>query len=267
DGPRKHIRAAALAAALVPLASVMATPASAQTVCPSAGVLCGTVFNDLNNDGVQEAGEPGLPDVTVTICQLCNGTDDVTTTTGPDGTFAFNVSASDKFTVSAQVPTGTQPSPVASSPGLPSNVGVSGGGGLSSVPNIQAFGNSTDFGFHASSASNPGTGTPGYWKNHPNAWPANFSLTLGSQTFNEPQATAWLNNVGKDRTTAMFASLVPAILNVAIGNDGSCINATIAAAEQWLIANGGVGSGVTGGSAAWQVGDPIHNTLDAYNNG
>ena len=31
DGPLKHVRAAALAAALVPLASLVATPASAQT--------------------------------------------------------------------------------------------------------------------------------------------------------------------------------------------------------------------------------------------
>ena len=47
DGPLKHIRAAALAAALLPLASVLVTPASAQTVCASGGV-CGTVFNDTN---------------------------------------------------------------------------------------------------------------------------------------------------------------------------------------------------------------------------
>ena len=31
----------------------------------------------------------------------------------------------------------------------------------------QAF----DFGFHTPQASYPGTGTPGYWKNHPSAWP------------------------------------------------------------------------------------------------
>src|SRR6185503_5206454 len=42
QGPLKHVRAAALAAALLPLASVVATPASAQSVCPSAGV-CGIV--------------------------------------------------------------------------------------------------------------------------------------------------------------------------------------------------------------------------------
>ena len=37
-GPLKHIRAAALAAALLPLASVAAAPASAQDACPSGGI-------------------------------------------------------------------------------------------------------------------------------------------------------------------------------------------------------------------------------------
>ena len=51
DGPLKHIRAAAIAAALLPLASVAATPASAQNVCNSGGV-CGTVYTDTNNNGI-----------------------------------------------------------------------------------------------------------------------------------------------------------------------------------------------------------------------
>src|SRR5207248_7936054 len=52
-GPLKHIRAAALAAALLPLASVVVAPASAQTACPASGGVCGTVFNDVNHDGIQ----------------------------------------------------------------------------------------------------------------------------------------------------------------------------------------------------------------------
>ena len=55
DGPLKHIRAAALAAALLPLASVAATPASAQTLNPTpacfSGGTCGIVFNDTNGNG------------------------------------------------------------------------------------------------------------------------------------------------------------------------------------------------------------------------
>ena len=62
QGPLKHIRGAALAAALLPLASVAATPASAQALCPSGGV-CGIAFNDTNHNGIQDADEGGLENV------------------------------------------------------------------------------------------------------------------------------------------------------------------------------------------------------------
>src|SRR3984957_1890976 len=70
QGPLKHIRAAALAAALLPLASVAVAPASAQTGCPASGGICGVVFNDTNNNGIQDVGETGIADVAVTVCQL-----------------------------------------------------------------------------------------------------------------------------------------------------------------------------------------------------
>ena len=110
EGPLKHIKAAALAAALLPLASVAATPASAQTECPSAGV-CGIVFNDENNNGVQDVGETGIPDAIVVICQLCDGSDTLQDYTGPAGTFNFFPDLSVPTTVAVLIPTGTQASP------------------------------------------------------------------------------------------------------------------------------------------------------------
>ena len=115
-------------------------------------------------------------------------------------------------------------------------------------------------------ATNPGTGTPGYWKNHPDAWPVN-SITVGGVTYTKAQAIAWLGKVGKDKTTTMFTSLVPAMLNVMIGNDGSCVNAAIAAGNAWMATYGPVGSNVAASSYAWSVGEPMHQMLDAYNNG
>src|ERR1051325_6721487 len=88
DGPLKHVRVAALAAFLLPLASVAATPASAQSVCASGGV-CGTVFNDTNNNGVQDAGEPGIENVPVSVCQLCDGSDTRSGVTGVDGFYSI----------------------------------------------------------------------------------------------------------------------------------------------------------------------------------
>src|SRR6185295_13775800 len=106
DGPLKHIRAAALAAALVPLASVFAAPASAQATCPSGGA-CGTVFNDVNGNGIQDAGDTPLAGVEVTVVA---GADTFTLFTDNNG--FFNESFSDgPYTVSIVVPTGTQASP------------------------------------------------------------------------------------------------------------------------------------------------------------
>ncbi len=46
--------------------SVMVDPSSAQVAeCTTGGSITGTVFNDYNNNGVQDAGEPGIPGVEV----------------------------------------------------------------------------------------------------------------------------------------------------------------------------------------------------------
>src|SRR5256885_7065881 len=82
QGPLKHIRGAALAAALLPLASVAVAPASAQTVAQCSGGICGTVFYDANNNGIQDVGETGIESVKVFVCQICDGTDTVQVETG-----------------------------------------------------------------------------------------------------------------------------------------------------------------------------------------
>jgi hypothetical protein len=92
-------------------------------------------------------------------------------------------------------------------------------------------------------------------------------ITVGGVIYPKKDAIAWLGRVGKDKTTTMFSSLVPAMLNVMIGNDGTCVNATIADANAWMATYGPVGSGVPASSYAWSVGEPLHQTMDAYNNG
>jgi len=263
DGPLKHIRAAALAAALLPLASVLVTPASAQTVCGSGGV-CGTVFNDVNNNGIQDAGETGIEGVKVFVCQLCDGSDTVPLETGPGGLYSDIFLPSGPTTISVLIPTGTQASPPNVGDDTFDSDGVPDGGGFS-VAHTDANGMTTDFGFHTSAVQSPGTGTPGYWKNHSEAWPVN-SITVGGQTYTKAQAIAWLGKVGKDKSTTMFSSLVPAMLNILIGNDGSCVSGTIAAANTWMMAHP-VGSNVAASSPAWVVGEPLHITMDNYNNG
>jgi len=80
----------------------------------------------------------------------------------------------------------------------------------------------------------PGTGTPGYWKNHASAWPAlGDPITVGGVTYTKDAAIALLGNVGKNKLTTMFSSLVSAKLNVLIGNDPSCVAGAIDAADAW----------------------------------
>lgn len=113
------------------------------------------------------------------------------------------------------------------------------------------------------SGAGDGTGTIGYWKNHPEAWPTN-TVTIGNQTFTKNEAIAILKAAVKgDKTLSMSKQLIAAKLNVIDGNDSSCIDATIDAADQWMIAHGGVGSG----QRQWDNGDLLHDDLDSYNNG
>jgi len=149
------------------------------------------------------------------------------------------------------------------SDGIPNDVGES----VASVTLDEEEGSdsSTDFGFSAA-AQQPGTGTPGYWKNHPEAWPVE-NITIGGVSYTKAEAIAWLGYVGKDKTTTMFSSLVSAKLNGMIGNDASCVSSTISAADTWMYTYGPVGSNVHAASYAWKVGEPLHRHMDNYNNG
>ena len=70
--------------------------------------ISGTVFEDTNNDGVQDPGEDGIENVTVEL----SGTDDLgnpvtaSTTTNPDGTYTFPGLRPGDYTVTETQPTG-----------------------------------------------------------------------------------------------------------------------------------------------------------------
>ncbi len=112
----------------------------------------------------------------------------------------------------------------------------------------------------------PGTGTPGYWKNHPEAWPN--EITIGGITYSKVEAIAilWADK-NNDKTYTMFAALVAAKLNVLMGNPYGCVADTIDDADAWMALYGPVGIGVTADSDAWKEGEPLYEVLDDYNNG
>ncbi len=113
----------------------------------------------------------------------------------------------------------------------------------------------------------PGTGTPGYWKNHPDAWPVE-EITIGGVTFSKDEAIEFMQSpVKKDKTFNLFMHLVSAKLNLEIGNDGSCVSEDIDLADEWMADNGPVGSGVRANSSEWQEISDTFTSLDEYNNG
>jgi hypothetical protein len=111
----------------------------------------------------------------------------------------------------------------------------------------------------------PGTGTIGYWKNHPNEWPAGCDLTLPGSGSN-PQVFA-MNILGApvkgDKTVSLAKQLIAAKLNVCAGNDSSCVAQTISDATAWLNTYGPVFAQLK----SWNGGDVYQEILDDYNNG
>lgn len=219
-------------------------------------VIGDTVFLDLDRDGVQDPGEPGIGGVTVNLVDW-NGTVLATTTTDPTGYYEFGVEAG-TWKVVVVGPNFGAGGPLE---GLTSTMGAD--------DLVRSVVDANDFTYdfpYAPPAEAPGTGTLGYWKNHPEAWPVD-EITVGGVTYTKAEAIAILQTAGRgDKTYDMFHQLVPAILNVMVGNDSSCIAGTIAAADAWLTAHP-LGSGVKGRDWTTSGGSALHGTLDAYNNG
>lgn len=262
QGRLRHAAAAGLAATLLPLGAVAASVASPQN-CSSAGIVCGVVWFDANNNGVQDPTEEPIEGAVVTL-------GDAVTASNEFGYYEFTIGVG-THSVMVQIPPGTQASPAnAGNDDTVDSDGTSDGMGNSVAVVTRADGEvdkpHTDFGFWTPPVAQPGTGTPGYWKNHPEAWPVQ-SITVGGVVYTKAQAIQALQTSGKDRTLTMFSSLVPAMLNVLIGNDASCVSSTITAADEWMMANGPVGSNVHAASVAWKKGEPLHRLLDNYNNG
>jgi uncharacterized protein (DUF2141 family) len=217
------------------------------------------VWNDANANGLQDSGEAGLSGVTV---QLLDSTGAVvaTTTTNSSGNYTFNNLVAGTYVV--KIVTSTLPAsfePTYDLDGL-------------STPNqatviLSASRTDVDFGYHFFSPTAGGTGTLGYWKTHPEAWPVS-SITIGGVTYTKTQAITWLSTpVRGDASIALFQQLVPAELNALVSNTAGCITTVIQAADAWMKQYGPVGSGVTTSSPAGQIATSLQTQLDSYNNG
>ena len=246
--------------------------------------LCGFVWNDTNGNGIQDddtdlvtdGDQSGINDVTVFLFVWNTSTnqwDPSSDTQTSDGLYTFGDLPDGQYKVVVGVPTGTVPT-------------LTGQGGDTSLDNdgvSDTLGSAVefcvgttapcvtnkevDFGFKTKPTENvpppPGTGTPGYWKNHTEAW---LGVTIGGVYYTSNQAAALMGKVSKDKTISLFSQLVAAKLNVEIGNDSSCIAATITEADNWMMLHP-VGSNIAASSAYWQQIAQAHKDLDDYNNG
>lgn len=75
---------------------------------PLPSSMCGFVYNDVDNDGVMDAGEPGIAGVSLSLTGTDNLGRDVarTTTSGPTGTYCFNALRTGTYTVTEVQPSG-----------------------------------------------------------------------------------------------------------------------------------------------------------------
>jgi len=111
-----------------------------------------------------------------------------------------------------------------------------------------------------------GTSTASWWRSHPEAWPVD-SIDAGGVTYTKAQAIALMDlPVRKDKTKSVFPELVAAKLNILMENPGDCINASIAAADAWLVLHP-LGSGVRANTGTWKQISGACDKLESYNAG
>jgi hypothetical protein len=225
----------------------------------------GRIYCDANCDGIRDTNEVGLSGITVNAYLCGTSTLVGSAVTASDGSYFFDPSPSmplgSTFYTCAVIPAGY------------SGGANPGNSGFACTTSCFTFADpcdcTHDIGLCPVTVScpsaGPGTGTPGYWKNHPEAWPVS-EIQLGGITYTEALAIQNLKrSPSGDKRWTLFASLVSAKLNVLIGNDSSCIASDIAAADAWWATYHA--NIVTGSSAAWKLAEPYQLNLDAYNNG
>jgi hypothetical protein len=114
-------------------------------------------------------------------------------------------------------------------------------------------------------ASTNCTYTPGYWKNHPDAWPVT-SLTLGTVVYTKAQLIQILEeDVNGNGLISLAHQLIAAKLNIAQGADPTAAAAAIASADAMIgsLVVPPIGSGYLDPSDT----SALTQTLDDYNNG
>lgn len=109
--------------------------------------------------------------------------------------------------------------------------------------------------------------TPGYWKNHPEAWPVQ-SVTIGGVTYTKAEAIALLTANAEDATYKLASHLIAAKLNVfsfSFGtSDPVAVLNYISNADAFLTAHP-LGSNPQGAEREYAL--SLKDNLEAFNQG
>lgn len=102
--------------------------------------------------------------------------------------------------------------------------------------------------------------TPGFWKNHPDAWPTD-SLEIGQHTYSKSELMAFLSAPTKgDKSLILGKHLIAYMLNTRdLHSSCDTLGDAHGDAVRWLNAVGGIGSGVR----KWKQNVPGHGMIDA----
>jgi hypothetical protein len=232
------------------------------------------VWFDADKDGIQDATETGVAGVDVNVYRCADDLLIGTAATDAAGRYEVFLGTSVpepfyvKFILPADSPFAFTLQNQGADDALDSDANA---GGVTAcftwpAPDPDAIVNIPDFDAGLVEVPCVGTGTPGYWMNHPEAWPVE-QITIGGVIYSKAAAIKWMKKpVSKDMTVALFPALVSAKLNVLNGTNDTCIADTIQAADAWMAIHP-VGSGVKAKSADWKQISDEFSDLDDYNNG
>ena len=194
------------------------------------------VWHDLDGDGIQDSGEPGVGGVVVTAYDCVTGAQLDRDTTDGCGKYRVcwcNTGDANPFRLVFTLPEGyafTLQDQGADDT-KDSDVDAFGRTACFDWPSVARCTCAADAGLVVITCP-PGTGTPGYWKNHLEAWPVN-EITIGGVPYPMTTAIDYMKSPAKkDKTYTMFPALVAAMLNVLAGNDSSCISDIIVQADE-----------------------------------
>lgn len=211
------------------------------------------VWEDLDNDGIQDDGEPGVGGVVVHLLD-CAGNVLDETVTGMDGAYGFADLQPGDYNLHFVLPEGWEFSPrdAGGDDALDSDAHMNGGTDCTTLDPGE-HDPTWDAGLHRL----PMTGctrTIGYWKNHAGFGPQDDMVTallpiwLGDDDGDESLAVTdaatavavlEMRTYGRPNNgiTKLYAQLLAAKLNVAAGADGSAVADVVDAADDFLAAH------------------------------